>query len=109
MPTGRAAASGGVGTRGKKRQEEARRRLTGGGASARIGTGLRKAGLLLAEGVASAKMGRAWMELPPGDGAYDEKGHFSPSRGVSGKAERSEGEATLREGGAAFWIDLSED
>lgn len=62
----------------------------------RIGTGLRKAGLPLAEGVASAKMGGAWMELPPGDGAYDEKGHFSPSRGVNGKAERSESEASLR-------------
>lgn len=76
---------------------------------ARIETGLRKAGLLLTEGGASVATGRVWTELPPGNGAYDEKGHFSRPGGDNKKAERSMGGATLTEGGAAFRIDLSED
>lgn len=63
------------------------------GLRAGIQTGLGEAGLLLTVGGDSTK-GRGLGGLPPGDGAYDDKGCFLRTGGDISKAERPEGRAT---------------
>lgn len=74
---------------------------------ARIPKGFRETRLLLTVGGAPDERGGAWTVLPP-NGTYD-KGRFSGSSGDFRKKKRPGAGPQLTEGGAAFWIDLSEE